>query len=251
MVTYTDLAGKNVLITGASGDIGLALCRQYLHQQCQVWAVGKNNIDPLEKMQQSEINGSNLHILRCDITQREEVNQLAEVLEGQIKELHVLINNAGRCHDTLFSEMSWEMFDEVIQTNLYGTFNVSKALFRLLSFADHAAIVNISSIAGLTSSFGQTNYSAAKAGVIGFTRTLAAEYAARGIRVNAIAPGVIESRMVKKVPRQIIRAIMSAIPLHRQGNVEEVASVALFLSSSAASYVVGQTLIVDGGLIMR
>lgn len=251
MVTYTDLAGKNVLITGASGDIGLALCRQYLRQQCQVWAVGKNNVEPLEKMQQSDVNGSNLHVLRCDITQREEVNQLAEVLADQIKELHVLINNAGLCRDTLFSEMNWEMFDEVIKTNLYGTFNVSKALFRLLSFADHAAIVNISSIAGLTSSFGQTNYSAAKAGVIGFTRTLAAEYAARGIRVNAIAPGVIESRMVKKVPRQIIRAIMSAIPLRRQGNVDEVASVALFLSSAAASYVVGQTLIVDGGLIMR
>lgn len=167
MVTYTDLAGKNVLITGASGDIGLALCRQYLRQQCQVWAVGKNNVEPLEKMQQSDVNGSNLHVLRCDITQREEVNQLAEVLADQIKELHVLINNAGLCRDTLFSEMNWEMFDEVIKTNLYGTFNVSKALFRLLSFADHAAIVNISSIAGLTSSFGQTNYSAAKAGVIG------------------------------------------------------------------------------------
>ena len=251
MAIYSDLAGKNVLITGASGDIGLALCQQFLQQQCRVYAVYQQSIAPLETLQKTHAYGHNMFLYQCDITQREEVEQLAVRLEDEIKELHILVNNAGVCKDTLFSEMSWEMFDSVLQTNLYGTFNVCKSLFRLLSFADASSIVNISSIAGITSSFGQTNYSAAKAGIIGFTRTLAAEYAARGIRVNAIAPGVIDSRMVKKVPRQILRAIMLAIPLRRQGNVDEVANVATFLSSSSASYVVGQTIVVDGGLIMR
>lgn len=251
MAIYSDLVGKNVLITGSSGDIGLALCEQYLQQQCQVYAVYQNNVVPLDALQKAHPQGGNLHLYRCDITQREEVEQLATRLESEIEELHVLVNNAGVCKDTLFSEMNWELFDSVVQTNLYGTFNVCKALFRLLSFAKASSVINVSSIAGVTSSFGQTNYSAAKAGVIGFTRTLATEYAARGIRVNAIAPGVIDSRMVKKVPRQIIRSIMSAIPLRRQGNVHEVANVATFLSSSSASYIVGQTIIVDGGLIMR
>ncbi|WP_034917039.1 MULTISPECIES: SDR family NAD(P)-dependent oxidoreductase [Erwinia] len=251
MAVYSDLADKNVLITGSSGDIGLALCKQYLEQQCKVYAVYHHNSAELEALKQAHPAGENLFLLRCDITQREDVARLAGQLEAEISALHVLVNNAGLCKDTLFSEMNWEMFDSVVQTNLYGTFNVCKSFFRLLTLADAAAIVNVSSIAGVTSSFGQTNYSAAKAGVIGFTRTLAAEYAARGIRVNAIAPGVIDSRMVKKVPRQIMRAIMTAIPLRRQGNVDEVANVATFLSSSSASYIVGQTLIVDGGLIMR
>ncbi len=251
MVIYPNLADKNVVVTGASGDIGIAICRHFLRQECNVYAVYKNNPQQLQDLKNTHPQAARLELCRCDITQRDEVGQLANAIGEKIEELHILVNNAGLCRDTLFSEMNWQMFDDVMQTNLYGTFNICKAMIRLLSLADAATIVNIASVAGITASFGQTNYSAAKAGVIGFTRTLAAEFATRGIRVNAIAPGVIDSRMVKKVPRQIMRSIMTAIPLRRQGSVDEVASVATFLSSSETSYIVGQTLIVDGGLIMR
>jgi 3-oxoacyl-[acyl-carrier protein] reductase len=165
--------------------------------------------------------------------------------------VHVLINNAGIYKDNVFSALTYEEFDQVIKVNLYGTFTMTKRLLPLLRHARNSTVVNISSISGITSSFGQSNYSAAKAGIIGLTRTLASEMASKGIRVNAVAPGMIESRMVKKVPRQIVRNVMSAIPLKRLGRVDEIANVVAFLSSDASSYIVGQTLVADGGLVMR
>ncbi|AVJ17711.1 SDR family oxidoreductase [Serratia rhizosphaerae] len=251
MSIYPDLNGKNVLITGASGDIGLAICKKYLDQGATVYAVYHNDASGLEKLKNKHPQGQALNIHQCNVSDVQSVDELVNTLDAEAGSIHVLINNAGIYKDNLFSALSFEEFDQVIKVNLYGTFNMTKQFMRLLRLARQAAIVNISSVSGVTSSFGQTNYSAAKAGIVGFTRTLAAEMAAKGVRVNAVAPGMIESRMVKKVPRQIVRNVMSAIPLKRLGHVDEIANVVAFLSSDASSYIVGQTLIVDGGLIMR
>lgn len=251
MAIYTEMNGKNIVITGASGDIGLGLCKKYLEQSCQVYALYNQDDSGLLALQQQHPNGQNLAIHRCDISDHQDVARLVTQLSAQVVEIHALINNAGLYKDNLFSAMSYDDFDQVIKVNLYGTFNITKQLFPLLRKSRGATVVNISSVSGVTSSFGQTNYSAAKAGIIGFTRTLAAEYAAKGIRVNAVAPGMIESRMVKKVPRNIVRTVLSVIPLRRLGQVDEVANAVAFLTSDASSYIVGQTLIVDGGLVMR
>ncbi|WP_447870600.1 SDR family oxidoreductase [Serratia fonticola] len=251
MSHYPDIGGKNVVVTGASGDIGLAICEKYLEQQAKVFAIYHHDNSGLEKLKTSHPQGDNLHILQCNVANISEVSSLADELEKQAHEVHVLINNAGIYKDNVFSALTYEEFDQVIKVNLYGTFTMTKRLLPLLRHARNSTVVNISSISGITSSFGQSNYSAAKAGIIGLTRTLASEMASKGIRVNAVAPGMIESRMVKKVPRQIVRNVMSAIPLKRLGRVDEIANVVAFLSSDASSYIVGQTLVADGGLVMR
>ncbi|MBC3214529.1 SDR family oxidoreductase [Serratia fonticola] len=251
MSHYPDIGGKNVVVTGASGDIGLAICEKYLEQQAKVFAIYHHDNSGLEKLKTSHPQGDNLHVLQCNIADVSEVSSLADELEKQAHEVHVLINNAGIYKDNVFSALTYEEFDQVIKVNLYGTFTMTKRLLPLLRHARNSTVVNISSISGITSSFGQSNYSAAKAGIIGLTRTLASEMASKGIRVNAVAPGMIGSRMVKKVPRQIVRNVMSAIPLKRLGRVDEIANVVAFLSSDASSYIVGQTLVADGGLVMR
>lgn len=251
MGMYSDLSGKNVLVTGASGDIGLAICQKYLDLGCHVYAIYQHDNSGLDKMKLSHPAADNLYILQCNISEKEQVKALADKLEQEANAIHVLINNAGIYRDNLFSALTYEDFDQVIKVNLYGTFTVTKEMLRLLRHARNSTVVNISSVSGVTSSFGQTNYSAAKSGIIGFTRTLAFEMASKGVRVNAVAPGMIESRMVKKVPRQIVRNVMSAIPLKRLGRVDEIANVVAFLSSDASSYIVGQTLVADGGLVMR
>ncbi|WP_299998275.1 SDR family NAD(P)-dependent oxidoreductase [uncultured Cedecea sp.] len=251
MGMYPDLSGKNVLVTGASGDIGLAICHKYLDLGCHVYAIYQHDTSGLDKLKISHPAADNLNILQCNISEKEQVKALADKLEQEANAIHVLINNAGIYRDNLFSALTYEDFDQVIKVNLYGTFTVTKEMLRLLRHARNSTVVNISSVSGVTSSFGQTNYSAAKSGIIGFTRTLACEMASKGVRVNAVAPGMIESRMVKKVPRQIVRNVMSAIPLKRLGRVDEIANVVAFLSSDASSYIVGQTLVADGGLVMR
>lgn len=147
--------------------------------------------------------------------------------------------------------MSYEDFTQVIETNMFSIFRLTKDALMLLRAAENPAIINVASIAALIPSVGQANYSASKGAILGFTRTLAAEMAPWGVRVNAVAPGMIESKMVKKVSRAVVRAVTSTIPLRRLGKCEEVANTIVFLSSSASSYIVGQTIVIDGGLVMR
>lgn len=251
MAAYSDLQDKIALVTGASGDIGLAVCEKLLEDGCKVYATYNNNPARLGGLADRQEFEGRLVSLKCDITNKEELEAAMSTIEHADGKLDVLVNNAGKYRDNLFSLMDFEEFDDVIRTNLYGTFQATKAALRMLRKAKQAAVVNVSSIAGLTSSFGQVNYSSAKAGMIGFTRTLAAEVGAKGVRVNAVAPGLIESVMTKRVPRNVIRQTVSAIPLQRMGQTREVAEAIVFLCSSSSSYIVGQTLVVDGGLIMR
>lgn len=251
MAAYLDLQGKVALVTGASGDIGLAVCHKLLEDGCKVYATYHNNPARLADLTEQPQYEGRIIALKCDITDKESLEALMVRIEETDGKLDVLVNNAGKYRDNLFATMQFEEFDDVIKTNLYGTFMATKAALRMLRKAKLATVVNVSSIAGITNSFGQTNYSAAKAGMIGFTRSLAAELGSKGVRVNAVAPGLIESVMTKRVPRNVIRQTLSVIPLQRMGETSEVAEVIAFLCSSASSYVVGQTLVVDGGLIMR
>ncbi|MGL4318398.1 MAG: 3-oxoacyl-ACP reductase FabG [Pseudomonas sp.] len=251
MATYADLQGKVALVTGASGDIGLAVCEKLLEDGCKVYATYNSNPARLGELADRQAFAGRVVALKCDITNKDELEAAMATIEAADGKLDVLVNNAGKYRDNLFSLMEYEEFDDVIKTNLYGTFMATKAALRMLRKAKLAAVVNVSSIAGMTNSFGQTNYSSAKAGLIGFTRTLAAELGSKGVRVNAVAPGLIESVMTKRVPRNVIRQTVSVIPLQRMGETREVAEAIAFLCSSSSSYVVGQTLVVDGGLIMR
>lgn len=251
MATYADLQGKVALVTGASGDIGLAVCEKLLEDGCKVYATYNNNPARLGELADRQEFAGRVVALKCDITNKDELEAAMATIEAADGKLDVLVNNAGKYRDNLFSLMELEEFDDVIKTNLYGTFMATKAALRMLRKAKLASVVNVSSIAGMTNSFGQTNYSSAKAGMIGFTRTLAAELGSKGVRVNAVAPGLIESVMTKRVPRNVIRQTVSVIPLQRMGETREVAEAIAFLCSSSSSYVVGQTLVVDGGLIMR
>lgn len=249
MSTFSDLAEKVVVVTGANGDIGIAIARKFLEQQSNVYAFYHTDNSLLLSLK--EKYKDKLHIIQCDITNPSQLESKAEQILSEAGRADTLINNAGINRDNLFSTMSNNDFDIVIKTNLYGTFYCCQTFLRLLRKAEHPSIVNISSISGLTSSFGQTNYSAAKAAILGFSRTLAAELAQKNIRVNIVAPGLIDSRMVKRVPRHITRQVISAIALKRMGTVDEVANVVTFLASETSSYIVGQTIVVDGGLIMR
>jgi len=242
-------AGKTALVTGASGDLGRAVTEKLLALGCRVHATFQSNRATLDALMETHADALRVH--RCDVTREEEAQNLLAAIAEDSQKLDILINNAGICKDNVFQQMTLDEFDQVIKISVYGTFNVTRASLRLLRAAKGAAVINLASIAGLVGSFGQANYSTAKAAIGGLTRTLANELTDKGIRVNAIAPGLIDSAMVKRVPRNIIRQTLSMIPARRLGRAEEVANVIAFLASDAASYIVGQTIVVDGGLVLR
>jgi len=241
--------GKTALVTGASGDLGRAVTEKLLVLGCRVHATFQSNRTTLDALMGTHADTLRVH--QCDVTREDEVQGLLAAIAEDSPKLDILINNAGICKDNVFQQMTLEEFDQVIKISVYGTFNVTRASLRLLRAAKGAAVINLASIAGLVGSFGQANYSTAKAAIGGLTRTLANELTDKGIRVNAIAPGLIDSAMVKRVPRNIIRQTLSMIPAKRLGRAEEVANVIAFLASDAASYIVGQTIVVDGGLVLR
>ncbi|MGR7571030.1 SDR family oxidoreductase [Klebsiella aerogenes] len=251
MYNYNDLIGKKVLVTGASGDIGLAICGKFLEQKCTVYALYKTNAGSLLSLKENHIAGELLHILPCDLSKQDEVIALCEHLTREAGRLDVLVNNTGIVKDSLFASMSFDDFYSVINTNLLSLFRLTKEVLMLLRSAETPAVINVASVAAIVPSVGQANYSASKGAILSFTRTLAAELAPRGVRVNAVAPGMIESKMAKKVPRTIVREVTNSIPLKRLGRCDEVADVIVYLSSAASSYIIGQTIVVDGGMVMR
>ncbi|WP_342321209.1 SDR family NAD(P)-dependent oxidoreductase [Kosakonia sp. BYX6] len=251
MYKYDDLNERNVLVSGASGDIGIAICEKFLEQGCHVYALYNTNNTALEELKAQHAQGQCLSILHCDLADSDSVNELGLYLARKIRQLDVLVNNAGIVKDNLFASMNFDDFSTVINTNMLSTFRLTKEVLKLLRCAESSTIVNVASIAAIIPSVGQANYSASKGALLGFTRTLAAELAPRGVRVNAVAPGMIASKMVKKVSRTVVRDVTNSIPLKRLGNCQEVANTIVYLSSSASSYIVGQTIVIDGGLVMR
>ena len=194
--------------------------------------------------------GGKAFTLQGDVSDPEDVKHMFEKIKEGFGFLDVLVNNAGITRDSLLIRMKESSWDEVIATNLKGNFLVLKAAAAMMIRRKKGSVINISSVVGLTGNAGQVNYAAAKAGVIGMTKAAAKELASRGIRVNAVAPGCIVTDMTDKIPENIKEGMLHSIPLSRLGQTEEVAKAVLFLASDDASYITGQVLNVDGGMVM-
>ena len=243
---------KTAIVTGGGRGIGLGITKALAEAGFQIAVVGSSEeARYAQALSQLREAGHSIVYFQHDLADTAGSRVCVERIAENLGRIDVLVNNAGIVKDSLFASMSYEDFTQVIETNMFSIFRLTKDALMLLRAAENPAIINVASIAALIPSVGQANYSASKGAILGFTRTLAAEMAPWGVRVNAVAPGMIESKMVKKVSRAVVRAVTSTIPLRRLGKCEEVANTIVFLSSSASSYIVGQTIVIDGGLVMR
>ena len=237
---------KIVFITGVSRGIGLEIAKCFLNDGYFVIGTSRSNFNLGEAIDSDHC----LHI-PLDVTDRDQVKNCMEQIKTQEKIPNVLINNAGITKDQLFLRMKDEDWDEVINSNLTGVFNITKLFIKSMVKDRSGKIINISSVAGLMGNPGQVNYSSSKAGLGGFTRSLAKEVAARNITVNCIAPGFIETDMTNHFKSDELDNILKTIPANKMGNPQDIANLALFLASSSAEYITGQTISVDGGLYMN
>ncbi|NNU81895.1 3-oxoacyl-ACP reductase FabG [Halovulum dunhuangense] len=241
------LDGKTALVTGASGGIGGAIARA-LHAQGATVALSGTRTAPLEELA-AEL-GERAHVLPCNLGDAEAVEALPKQAVAAMGGLDILVNNAGVTRDNLFMRMSDEEWDAVIAVNLTSTFRLCRGVLRGMMKARWGRIVNISSIVGTTGNPGQGNYAASKAGMVGMSKSLAAEVASRGITVNCIAPGFITTAMTDALNDAQKEKLLGGIPAGRMGHSEEIAAAAVYLASEEAAYVTGQTLHVNGGMAM-
>ncbi len=242
-----DLSGKSALVTGASGGIGGAIARA-LHGQGAAVALSGTRVEPLEALA-SDLGGR-AHVLPCDLSDTEAVEALPKRAAEAMGQVDILVNNAGITRDQLFMRMSDEDWSAVLRVNLDSVMRLSRGVLRGMMKARWGRIVNISSIVGVTGNPGQANYAAAKAGVIGMSKSLAAEVASRGITVNCIAPGFITTAMTDKLNDEQKARLLAGIPAGRMGEADEIAAATVYLASAEAGYVTGQTLHVNGGMAM-
>ena len=242
-----DLTGKTALVTGASGGIGAEIAR-VLHAAGAKVGLSGTRVEPLEALA-AELGGR-ASVLPCNLSVPEDVEGLVKRATEAMGSLDILVNNAGVTRDGLMMRMSDEDWASVIDVNLTATFRLARAAVRGMMKARWGRIVNISSVVGTTGNAGQVNYAASKAGMIGLTKSLAAEVASRGITVNAVAPGFIATAMTDKLSEAQKAGILSVIPAGRMGAPGEVAAAVLYLASQEAAYVTGATLHVNGGMDM-
>ncbi|WNB90434.1 3-oxoacyl-[acyl-carrier-protein] reductase [Bacillus sp. NEB1478] len=245
------LTNKSVLVTGASRGIGRAIALYFAKQGAKV-AVNYSGSEEKANEVVAEIkeNGGTAFSIKADISSSDDVANMIKTVIDEFGSLDVLVNNAGITRDNLLMRMKEEDWDAVINTNLKGVFLTTKAVTRQMMKQRNGRIINIASIVGVSGNAGQANYVAAKAGVIGLTKTTAKELSSRGITVNAIAPGFIETDMTGKLEEGIKEDMLRNIPLARFGQPDDIAAAAAFLASDQSSYITGQTLHVDGGMVM-
>lgn len=245
------LNNKSVLVTGASRGIGRAIALYFAKNGARV-AVNYSGSEARanEVVEEIKANGGTAFAIKADISSSEDVTNMVKSVINEFGSLDVLVNNAGITRDNLLMRMKEEDWDAVINTNLKGVFLTTKAVTRQMMKQRQGRIINIASIVGVSGNPGQANYVAAKAGVIGLTKTAAKELSSRGITVNAIAPGFIETDMTGKLEEGIKEDMLRNIPLARFGQPEDIAAAAAFLASDASSYITGQTIHVDGGMVM-
>jgi 3-oxoacyl-[acyl-carrier protein] reductase len=242
MAEFASLAGKAALVTGGSRGIGAAIARELAAAGAQVTLSYRSGREEAEKV--AEEIGARAE--QADVSDRVQAQALVEAAG----EIDVLVNNAGLTRDGLLARMSDEDWREVIETNLGGTFYTCRAAARGMMRRRSGAIVNVSSSVGLHGNPGQTNYSASKAGIIGFTKALARELGVRGIRANVVAPGYVDTRLTQALPSDLREGMLASTPLGRFGTPEDVAGAVRFLCSDEASFITGEVLLVDGGLGM-
>lgn len=245
------LKGKSALVTGASRGIGRAIAIELARQGVNVAVNFAGNAKKADDVV-AEIKalGSQAFAIRADVANSDEVAAMVKETVDAFGSLDILVNNAGITRDGLIMRMKEDDWDAVINTNLKGVFNCAKAVTRQMMKQRYGRIINISSVVGVLGNAGQANYVAAKAGVIGLTKTLARELANRNINVNAVAPGFIETDMTDELSEEIKQELLKQIPLAKLGKAEDIAAVVRFLVSEDANYMTGQTLHVDGGMVM-
>lgn len=245
------LEGKVALVTGASRGIGKAIALLLAENGADV-AVNFAGSTAAAEAVAAEIEkmGRKAILVQGDVSQTEVCAEMVDKVVKELGHIDILVNNAGITRDTLLLRMKEEDWDAVLNTNLKGVFNCTKVAVKYMAKQRSGAIVNISSVVALMGNAGQANYAAAKAGILGFTRSVAKEMAARGIRVNAVTPGFIKTDMTSVLSEKVVAAMEASIPLARLGEPEDIAKAVLFLVSDNAAYITGQTLHVDGGMVM-
>lgn len=238
-----DFKGKSVVVTGGAQGIGFEIASSFLQAGAHVtiW-------DYSEKaLKEAELSSPNLKLQKVDVTSPESCSAAALALA---QPLDILINNAGITRDKSFNKMTHDEFNSVIQTNLTGLFNVTKSVFEKFSPTGPKRIVNMASVVALYGNFGQTNYAAAKAGVVGLTKTWAREFAKKEFTVNAIAPGFVATKMTEAMPEEVLKGFAAKVPVGRLAKTADIANACLFLCSNEAGYINGAVLSVDGGLVL-
>jgi len=245
------LKGKTALITGASRGIGSAIAKKFAQQGANIAIVDVGNMENAKIVKEEiETFGVQCKVYVCDISDFAKTKELVDQVIIDFGGIDILVNNAGITRDGLILSMKEEDFTKVIQINLTGAFNMIKHTYSHFMKKRSGRIINISSVVGLTGNAGQSNYSSAKAGLIGLTKSVAKELGGRNVLCNAIAPGFIQTDMTGKLNDKVKESFMTMIPLKRQGMPDDIANVALFLASDLSSYVTGEVIRVDGGLAM-
>lgn len=244
------LASRVALVTGSGRGIGreIALCLAAEGADIVIWDVNPQDAENASQTVQSL--GRKAMWDQVDVTDYPGVEEAVNKILDKMGKIDILVNNAGITKDNLLLRMSPQEWDAVINVNLKGTFHCTKAVFRPMSKQRSGKIINIASIIGIIGNYGQANYAASKAGIIALTKTSAKELASRNVCVNAIAPGFIQTEMTAKLPEDIKAKMLQAIPLARLGSPKDVANACLFLASSDADYITGQTIVIDGGMVM-
>ncbi len=242
---------KTVFVTGASRGIGKEVALKFAENGYNVvmnYVSSKTNVEELKE--EFESKGVKTLIMQADVTDKEAIEQLVKKAIEEFGNIDVLVNNAGITKDNLLMRMSEEEFDKVIEVNLKGTYIVTKAVTKYMMKKRKGSIINLSSVVGVVGNAGQCNYSASKAGIIGFTKSVAKELSSRNIRANAVAPGFIETDMTSVLSDEVKENIYNQIPLKRMGTAKEVANLIYFLGSNESGYITGQVINVDGGMVM-
>lgn len=242
-----ELTGKTALVTGATGGLGGSIARA-LHKQGATVAISGTRKEALEQLA-GELK-ERVHILPCDLSNKDQVEALVPQAEEKMEKLDILVANAGITKDNLFVQLKDEDWDTVININLTATFRLSRAAMKTMMRRRHGRIIGITSVVGVTGNPGQGNYTAAKAGMIGMMKSIAKEYARRGVTANCVAPGFIATAMTDKLNDKQREAIMAMVPANRLGTPDDIAGAVVYLASDEAAYVTGQTLHVNGGMAM-
>lgn len=245
------LKGKNVIVTGATRGIGREIALTLAQNGANI-AMNYRNLNSEVEDLINEIKsfGVDALAIKCDVSITEEVDNFVKEVKANYNTIDVLVNNAGITKDGLILRMKEADFDDVLDVNLKGTFNTTKSISSIMVRQKYGKIINISSVVGIAGNAGQCNYAASKAGVIGFSKSIARELASRNINVNVVAPGYINTDMTKNLPDKVKEEIIKSIPMKKIGDPKEVANLVLFLSSNLSDYITGQVINVDGGMVM-
>ena len=242
-----ELKGKNIFITGSTRGIGLAMAHKFASLGANIILNGRREIGE-ELISEFSDYGVQVIPISGDVSDSTDAKRMIEKAIEKLGSVDILVNNAGITKDKLMLKLTEEDFEQVLKVNLVGAFNMTQAVLKPMTKARQGAIINVSSVVGLIGNVGQANYAASKAGLIGFTKSVAREVAARNVRVNAIAPGMIESDMTDVLSDKVKETTLAQIPMKRFGNTSEVAEVATFLARQ--EYLTGQVIAIDGGLAM-